>query len=138
MDVAVPGVSVGHVDVGIFMRGSSRFHRPIVIFDGCRGFRRLCSVISIVSAFSWVVAVGFTALSFIRWMSRFQASLFGHFGRLLGLAPVPVSGDTGRRLGVVLLLARQVAREVRSVFATPFLVILPGPVFRDWSFVLDG
>ena len=58
-------------------------------------------------------------------MSRFQASLFCHFDRLLAWIPA------GRRLGVVLLLARQVSREVRSAFATPIpVVLLPGWVFR--------
>ena len=91
------------------MGGSSRFHRPIDSFDGCRGFRRY---------------------------------LFGHFDRLLAWIPVPVSGGAaGRRLGVVLLLTRQVSREGRSAFVTPFLVVPPGWVFRyhrDWSKVLDG
>ena len=49
--------------------------------------------------------------------------MFGLFGRL----PVGFVRIVGRRLGVVLLLARQAPREVRSAFTTPLLGILfPG------------
>ena len=46
--------------------------------------------------------------------------MFGLFGRL----PVGFVRIVGRRLGVVLLLARQAPREVRSAFTTPLLGII--------------